>query len=119
MAIVAAPRLGGPPRSTTDQPLKGEYPSPHIRREESFDVLLYTQQGIRIICGEDRQNEQSDMTWVKRFIIFLVVGFALFYLVAYPEAAGNAVCADSTALRWYFARSSSFMSLWPVSPVRS
>ena len=33
------------------------------------------------------------MTWVKRFIIFLVVGFALFYLVAYPEAAGNAVRA--------------------------
>jgi hypothetical protein len=84
MVIVAALRLGGPPRSTTDQPLKGEYPSPHIRREESFDVLLYTQQGIRIICGEDRQNEQSDMTWVKRFIIFLVVGFALFYFGCLP-----------------------------------
>jgi hypothetical protein len=33
------------------------------------------------------------MTWVKRFIVFLVVGFALFYLVAYPEAAANAVRA--------------------------
>jgi hypothetical protein len=31
------------------------------------------------------------MTWVKRFIVFLVVGFALFYLIAYPEAAANAV----------------------------
>ena len=33
------------------------------------------------------------MTWVKRFIVFLVVGFALFYLIAYPEAAANAVRA--------------------------
>jgi hypothetical protein len=31
------------------------------------------------------------MTWVKRFIILLVVGFALFYLIAYPEAAAHAV----------------------------
>jgi hypothetical protein len=31
------------------------------------------------------------MTWVKRFIIFLVVGFFLFYLVSDPEAAANAV----------------------------
>jgi hypothetical protein len=31
------------------------------------------------------------MTWVKRFIIFLVVGFFLFYLVAQPVAAANAV----------------------------
>ncbi|HEU4907565.1 MAG TPA: hypothetical protein VFT17_01740 [Propionibacteriaceae bacterium] len=31
------------------------------------------------------------MTWVKRFIIFLVVGFFLFYLVTQPEAAANAV----------------------------
>lgn len=31
------------------------------------------------------------MTWVKRFIVFLVVGFALYYLVAYPESAANAV----------------------------
>jgi hypothetical protein len=37
------------------------------------------------------ENEQSDMTWVKRFIVFLVVGFALFYLIAHPEAAANAV----------------------------
>ena len=33
------------------------------------------------------------MTWVKRFIVFLVVGFALFYLLAHPEAAANAVRA--------------------------
>jgi hypothetical protein len=33
------------------------------------------------------------MTWVKRFIVFLVVGFFLFYMVAYPEAAANAVRA--------------------------
>ncbi len=31
------------------------------------------------------------MKWVKGFIVFLVVGFALFYLIAYPEAAANAV----------------------------
>ncbi|HEX6759550.1 MAG TPA: hypothetical protein VF086_14245 [Propionibacteriaceae bacterium] len=31
------------------------------------------------------------MVWVKRFIIFLVVGFFLFYLIAQPEAAANAV----------------------------
>jgi len=31
------------------------------------------------------------MTWVKRFIVFLVVGFFLFYLVSEPEAAANAV----------------------------
>ena len=49
------------------------------------------QQRARIICGEDRKNEQSEMTWVKRFIVFLVVGFALYYLVAYPESAANAV----------------------------
>jgi hypothetical protein len=48
---------------------------------------------MRIIFGEDRKNEQSDMTWVKRFIVFLVVGFFLFYMVAYPEAAANAVRA--------------------------
>jgi hypothetical protein len=31
------------------------------------------------------------MTWVKRFIVFLVVAFFLFYLIAQPEAAANAV----------------------------
>jgi nucleoside recognition membrane protein YjiH len=31
------------------------------------------------------------MTWVKRFIIFLIVGFFLFYLVSQPVAAANAV----------------------------
>jgi hypothetical protein len=33
------------------------------------------------------------MTWVKRFIVFLVVGFALFYLISDPVAAANAVRA--------------------------
>jgi len=33
------------------------------------------------------------MTWVKGIIVFLVVGFALFYLIAYPESAANAVQA--------------------------
>ncbi|HEX5908667.1 MAG TPA: hypothetical protein VFY56_16750 [Propionibacteriaceae bacterium] len=33
------------------------------------------------------------MTWVKRLIAFLVVGFFLFYLVANPEGAANAVRA--------------------------
>jgi hypothetical protein len=33
------------------------------------------------------------MTWVKRFIVFLVVGFFLFYLVSQPVAAANAVRA--------------------------
>ena len=56
-------------------------------------LLLYIRQGVRIGCDEDRKNKQSDMTWVKRFIGFLVVGFALFYLIAYPEAAANAVRA--------------------------
>jgi len=50
-------------------------------------------QGVRIVCGEDRKNKQSDMTWVKRFIVFLVVGFAIFYLIAQPVAAANAVRA--------------------------
>ena len=31
------------------------------------------------------------MKWVKGFIVFLFVGFALFYLIAYPEAAAGAV----------------------------
>jgi steroid 5-alpha reductase family enzyme len=50
-------------------------------------------EGARIACCQARKNEQSDMTWVKRFIVFLVVGFALFYLVAYPVAAADAVRA--------------------------
>ena len=33
------------------------------------------------------------MTWVKGFIVFLVVGFALFYLIANPVAAANGVKA--------------------------
>jgi hypothetical protein len=40
---------------------------------------------------KNRKNEKSDMTWVKRFIVFLIFGFALFYLIAYPESAANGV----------------------------
>ena len=43
------------------------------------------------------------MTWVKRFIVFLVVGFFLFYLVAYPEAAANAVRAVFGGLAMVFS----------------
>jgi len=42
------------------------------------------------------------MTWVKRFIVFLVVGFFLYYLIAYPEAAANAVRALFGALAVVF-----------------
>jgi hypothetical protein len=42
------------------------------------------------------------MTWVKRFIVFLVVGFALFYLIAYPEAAANAIRAVAGGLALVF-----------------
>ena len=49
-------------------------------------------------------GRMSRPTSVKRFIAFLVVGFALFYLIAYPEAAAHAVQACSAALPWYFAR---------------
>ena len=38
------------------------------------------------------------MRWVKGFIVFLVVGFALFYLVAYPESAADAVRAVAGGL---------------------
>jgi hypothetical protein len=33
------------------------------------------------------------MTWVKRFFVFLVVGFALFYLISDPVGAAGAVRA--------------------------
>jgi hypothetical protein len=42
------------------------------------------------------------MVWVKRIIVFLVVGFALFYLIAQPEAAANAVQALFGALAKVF-----------------
>ena len=59
-------------------------------------------QRVRIVCGEDRKGESSDMVWVKRIIIFLIVGFALFYLIAQPEAAANAVQALFSALARVF-----------------
>ena len=42
------------------------------------------------------------MKWVKRIIIFLVVGFLLFYLIAQPEAAADAVSAIFQALARVF-----------------
>jgi len=33
------------------------------------------------------------MIWVKRIIVFLVVAFALFYLIANPQGAADAVRA--------------------------
>jgi len=42
------------------------------------------------------------MKWVKRIIIFLIVGFALFYLISQPEAAANAVQAVFAALAKVF-----------------
>ena len=42
------------------------------------------------------------MVWVKRIVVFLVVGFALFYLIADPVAAGNAVQALFAALARVF-----------------
>jgi hypothetical protein len=59
-------------------------------------------QSVRLACGEDRKKKQSDMTWVKRFIIFLVVGFFLFYLVAQPVAAANAVRAVAGGIALVF-----------------
>lgn len=65
-------------------------------------VCLYMRQGVRIFCGEDRKDEQSDMKWVKRIIVFLVVGFLLFYLIAQPENAADAVQAVFAALAKVF-----------------
>ena len=59
-------------------------------------------QRVRIVCGKDRKDESSDMKWVKRIIVFLVVGFALFYLISQPEAAANAVEALFSALARVF-----------------
>jgi hypothetical protein len=42
------------------------------------------------------------MTWVKRFIVFLVVGFFLFYLISEPVAAANAVRAVAGGLAIVF-----------------
>jgi hypothetical protein len=42
------------------------------------------------------------MVWLKRLIVFLVVGFFLFYLIAQPEAAANAVQAIFAALAKVF-----------------
>ena len=59
-------------------------------------------QRVRIVCKEDRKDEWSEMRWVKRFIVFLVVGFALFYLISQPEVAADAVRAIFGALARVF-----------------
>ena len=64
--------------------------SSSVTEGEHRGICLYKQQAVRI-AFEDRKDDQSDMKWVKGFIVFLVVGFALFYLIAYPEAAAGAV----------------------------
>lgn len=38
-----------------------------------------------------RRGEQSEMKFVKRLLLVLVIGFALFYLVTQPEGAAEAV----------------------------
>ena len=38
------------------------------------------------------------MKWVKKVLFFLVVGFALFYLITRPEGAAEAVRGVFTAL---------------------
>ena len=42
------------------------------------------------------------MVWIKRIIVILVVAFALFYLIAQPEAAANAVQALFSAIAKVF-----------------
>jgi hypothetical protein len=42
------------------------------------------------------------MVWLKRIIVFLVLAFFLFYLIAQPEAAANAVRAIFEALARVF-----------------
>jgi hypothetical protein len=57
---------------------------------------------VRIVCRDDRKDEYSDMKWVKRIIVFLVVGFALFYLISNPQGAADAVRAIFGALARVF-----------------
>ena len=42
------------------------------------------------------------MTWLKRFIAFLVVGFAIYFLIVNPVAAANAVRAVAYGLALVF-----------------
>ena len=65
-------------------------------------LRLCLRKRVRIVCGEDWKDESSSMRWVKRIIVFLVVAFFLFYLVAQPEAAANAVRALFDALARVF-----------------
>jgi hypothetical protein len=46
--------------------------------------------GSRIACGEERKDEWSDMwKWIKNILLFLVVAFFLFFIIAQPEQAGE------------------------------
>jgi hypothetical protein len=65
-------------------------------------VRLYMRLRVRILCGEDWKDESSDMRWVKRIIVFLVVAFFLFYLVAQPQEAANAIRGLFNALARVF-----------------
>ena len=58
-------------------------------------------QAVRIVWGEP-EDKQCEMTWVKRFIVFLAVGFFLFYLITQPVAAANAVRALFSGLAVVF-----------------
>jgi hypothetical protein len=42
------------------------------------------------------------MTWLKRFIAFLVAGFAIYFLIVNPVAAANAVRAVAYGLALVF-----------------
>ena len=63
---------------------RGGVPAPNLpmdRVERRYaGVCLYMRQRVRIVCGEDRKDESSDMKWVKRIIVFLVVGFCALLL---------------------------------------
>jgi hypothetical protein len=57
--------------------------------------------GVRIVWGERPEDKQCDM-WVKRIIVFLAVGFFLFFLITQPVAAANAVRALFSGLAVVF-----------------
>lgn len=91
-ATAVPPRLGGVPAPNL--------PMDRVQRNHA-GVCLYMRD-VRIVCGEDWKDESFDMRWVKRIIVFLIVAFFLFYLVAQPEAAANAVRGIFNALARVF-----------------
>lgn len=42
-------------------------------------------------CPGTPRNESSEMKFVKRVLLVLLVGFCLFYLIQQPEGAASAV----------------------------